>query len=356
MKCWSSIVFCIFFISACGTLRKPAAEPEEQFILHQKRVVSYNVENLFDTLNAPRKSDGAFTPGSDHNWNTKRYQAKLEKLADVISWSGEEVPILLIGLAEVENQEVVEDLLKTGSLATRPFALIHEESPDNRGIDVALAYDSTLFRSLAHQAIEVRFPFDPDKNTRDILYVKGIVNELDTLHIFVNHWPSRWGGEEASRPRRIRAAEVLRLKLDSLFAINAETQIIIMGDFNDEPTDHSLYATLKATGQDEWLSAASLYNFMYPLQQQGLGSYNYRGNWNMLDQIIVSGILKSNSDSTAIRATKAGVFSRKEMMYGSDSTNLRPNRTYGGSKYFGGYSDHLPVYLDIEIRQRRDAE
>ena len=215
--------------------------------------------------------------------------------------------------------------------------------PDFRGIDVALLYDKDNVQPIYYNFYQLHFPFSPRTKTREILYSKNLINK-DTLHIFVNHWPSRRGGKEASEPKRIYVAEFLREKVDSILKTNNNAKIIITGDFNDEPTDSSIYYYLKAHSDTSFNDKGVLFNYMYEKKNNGEGSYKYRYEWNMLDQIIISkGLYNSKNKATIL---KEDWLLKEDERY----TGKTIYRTYYGPRYQGGFSDHLPVFLDFYLK------
>lgn len=309
-------------------------------------IAFYNVENLFDLEDEPGKRDEEFTPGSEKEWNMVRYQKKLNDLSRVISSINEGDLPEIVGLCEVENKKVLTDLTRTGLLAMGKYEVVHYESPDIRGIDCALIYRPEEFKVTDHFAIPVHFEDDPDYVTRDILYVKGRASSREEFHIFVNHWPSRIGGVEQTEPKRMEVARILKNKVDSVRgASGSGGQVVVMGDMNDEPTNKSLQEVLNAQAPDE--ATGGLVNLMIPEASAGLGSYNYRGNWNMLDNIIVSpGLL--DDKGFGVVANKGFVFYQDWMEYHNSEGEMSPNRTYGGPNYYGGVSDHFPVYIRLK--------
>lgn len=308
-------------------------------------VVSYNVENLFDTINDPKIPDEEFLPESVKNWNTERYQKKLNDLVQVISEINPKELPEIVGLIEIENRTVLEDLVQTGPLNGHGYAIIHEESPDFRGIDVALIYRKDAFQEIMHETLPVVFPDDPEFKTRDILHVTGQIRNK-TVHIFVNHWPSRIGGNEKTEPKRVLAASVLKAKVDQIQALDPKARIIIMGDTNDEPVNKSLNETIGAKSPD---SGASLVNLMIPDDLAGKGTYFYSGNWNMLDNLVVSDELISGK-RIQIVDQKGFIHNSEWMTYTNKTGDKTPNRSYVGSKYVGGVSDHFPVYFKMIVR------
>jgi endonuclease/exonuclease/phosphatase family metal-dependent hydrolase len=244
----------------------------------------------------------------------------------------------VIGVCEAENRSVLEDL--AGQLEGGDYEIVHYNSPDGRGIDVALLYRGDALDTLATRSIEVPVALTGGRPGRDILYVAGLSPGGDTLHLFVNHWKSRWGGKEETEPARVATALVLKSHVSAILKKNPAAKVIIMGDFNDSPMDKSIDQSLGAKAPDK-TKEGKLINIMRPLAEKGLGSHAYKGEWNMLDQIIVSGGLYQNLGDSA----RAGVFKAEWMLYTNSDGGQAPSRTYGGTHYFGGYSDHLPVYL-----------
>ncbi len=316
------------------------------------RVAFYNVENLFDTEDDPLTRDEEFTPSAPKYWTKERYETKLNRLARVID--GMQYPAFL-GLAEVENRKVCEDFIKKTSLKKHHYKIEHFDSPDARGIDVALLYQKKYFKVLKSSTIPINIPVElrgdrPDYTTRDVLVVEGIFQKKDTLNILVAHMPSRSGGQKASEPKRDYVARQIRKKVDEIFGGNPDAKVVLMGDLNDEPTDPSVQKYLNAQAPDHSDSAtANLFDCMSQLDADGQGSYNYRGNWNMIDHVILSGSLFGGR---RLQYFESGIFRADWMMYTDPKYGQRPNRTYGGDHYFGGYSDHLPVFVDIRIVNR----
>lgn len=309
-------------------------------------VAFYNVENLFDTEDDPKIDDNEFLPNTDKQWTPERYQTKLSKLTQVLDSIGHGTLPALIGLVEIENRKVLQDLLGKAN-ASQTYGIVHYDSPDQRGIDVALLYNKNSFTPTQSEPLSVVFPFDPGTPTRDILYVQGTFKGED-LHIFVNHWPSRRDGEEKSEPKRMTAATVARQKLDAIFTNNPQAKIIMMGDFNDEPHNNSITKGLQAELTDKPQKPdATMFDLMGPIEQSGQGSYNYQGDWNMLDQFIVSSALLTAKKGLSLNFTDAHIYNPDWILYKAGNGDKSPNKTYGGNKYYGGYSDHLPVYLQL---------
>jgi len=337
-------MFLFFFSVYASNAQDAPASDRDRF-----RVLFYNVENLFDTKDDPATRDEEFLPLGERFWTAKRLNSKLIRIAQVIAEVGEWNPPALIGLCEVENQYVIEKLLSDTYLVNSNYQVIHKESPDPRGIDVALLYRENFFSPISFLSLEVNDPEDKSYKTREILYVRGLSGG-DTLHVFVNHWPSKYGGVAGSEQKRFLAAKLLRTCCDSIFLNNSEAKILIMGDFNDNPSDPSLAEVLKASPPEKEFSQADvLYNLAYPLWQDGKGSHKYQAHWGMLDQMIVSGALLKSKHGGIF--TKPGAFTlfTAPFLLEPDPTHLgeKPNRTYMGFKYHNGFSDHLPVFLDL---------
>ena len=337
MRKLTLLIFSGAILFSCSSVRKS--------LTHEYTVVSYNVENLFDTEDDPKIPDEEFLPGSVKQWNQERYEKKLNDIARVISEVNiKELPEL-VGLVEIENQSVLEDLIHAEKLNGQGYGIIHEESPDYRGIDVALLYRKEEFKELAHEMLPVIFPDDPKFKTRDILHVTGQMRD-QTVHVFVNHWPSRIGGDDKTEPKRVLAASVLKAKVDQVLAADPQAKIIIMGDMNDEPASKSMNKTLGAQlpGSD-----SALVNLMMPDDNAGLGTYFYSGAWNMLDNLVVSSALL-NSDGMKVKNNKGFILNNEWMIYTSKKGDRTPNRSYVGDKYVGGVSDHFPVYFKLWVK------
>ena len=292
-------------------------------------VVFYNIENAFDTINDPATADEEMLPLSDREWNSMRYNAKLNLIATTLSNISLEHPTL-IGLAEVENANVLRDLTQTSALRSTSYKICHYDSPDERGIDVALLYRPDKFHYVGSRAIRS----EADPATRDILSVWGEMDGNPTF-IVVVHWPSRIGGVKFTEPKRRASARQLRKIVDSVMVENPATRIIVMGDMNDNPRDKSISEDLRATARPA--TATDLYN---PFVAARRGSSVYDGHWNQYDNIIVS----QNIPLRAIEGRRrAKVYRHTSLL---DQAG-KPHPTYSGTNYMGGASDHLPVYIVI---------
>ena len=312
-------------------------------------VVSYNVENLFDIVNTPGFEDEEFTPAGEKKWTYERYQKKLTDLTRVIlSIPGKELPAL-IGLAEVETSGVLEDLIQMRGLRKGEYAFVHEDGKDPRGIECALLYRPDLFRYKSHEYVPIEDPVDPDYLYRGILHVHGTGPDGSSLHIFMNHWKSRSGGVLETERQRMFSAITLRKQVDMLMARESDYKVIIMGDFNDEPTNRSISQGLSAQNKRRNIQMGEQYNLFYDLHNiKGEGTYNYQGTWNMLDQMIVSYNLLNQERGLSTGFENGRILKSEWMLYESEKYGESlPSATYGGPQYFGGPSDHLPIYVEF---------
>jgi len=313
-------------------------------------VAFYNVENLFDFEDDPLTFDDDRTPDGKDHWTEEIYNAKLKNMAKVISEIGKDVTgtsPAIIGLSEIENRRVLEDLVNQESLLKKDYGIIQFESPDRRGIDVALLYRKKLFTPTNYKAHELIIYRDNDPTkrvfTRDQLLVSGMFDG-EKIHFIVNHWPSRSGGEERSRPKRIKAAKLNRQIIDSLFSEDPYAKIITMGDFNDDPTNTSIKDYLKAKRKKKGLKLKELYNPMEDMARKGLGTLAYRDNWNLFDQMIISTELVKK-DYSSYRFYKAEIFNKSFLVNSKGRYKGYPYRSFVGGSFTGGYSDHFPVCI-----------
>jgi predicted extracellular nuclease len=306
------------------------------------------VENLFDTINDPNKNDEDFLPDGNNRWNSWRYHQKLKNTYKVITAVGGWEPPDVIGFCEIENRLVLEELIKKTPLRNYNYEVAHHESPDNRGIDVGLIYRPDKFKVLQDEPLNVSFENDDNFRTRDILYVKALVFDKDTLHVFVNHWPSRLGGALESEVKRIQAASVARKKIDYILSLQPDANILLMGDFNDYPDDKSMSETLRAKKKSDIAKPDDLVNLMFDIHEKHDGSHKYQNHWGALDQIIVAPLMMSSQHALRIKNQTATVF-KADFLIKNDERwmGTKPFRTYEGFKYTGGFSDHLPVFVDL---------
>lgn len=333
---WVALLAMLVFSSACSTSKNQLKKPEKDWM-----VAFYNVENLFDTIDDPTINDEEFLPGSRLDWNTEKYLHKLQQKAKVIAaMDSIEMPHF-VGLAEIENREVLEDLVREPAIANAAYSIAHIADNDDRGIEVAALYRAAYFRLLHLQAMEIPMPDSLSGKMRHVLYAKGLIQSNDTLHIFVNHWTSRYGGREETDPKRRASGDFLRHKADSILALNVDANIIIMGDLNDNPNDLSITEHLKAGSPKQGITNAELYNLSIDPFLAGEGTLYYK-SWDFFDQVIVSSALL-NGKSWQVNSLK--VVKHPWMLFQQKNGESRPNRTASGGRYFGGFSDHLPVVL-----------
>ena len=310
------------------------------------RVMFYNVENLFYPEDDSLKMDDEFTKEGMRYWTFRRYYDKINNVAKTTIALGEWEPPAVIGLCEIESIQCLEDLVKNSPLKKFGYEIVFEEGPDNRGIDVALLYRPDYFTFLSYKAHEVKFPEEGSRPTRDILYVKGVV-DVDTLHLFVNHWPSRYGGQLATLPKRNYAASVLRGQFDSIMNVVPDAKIIAMGDFNDHPDDESMEQILRAKKSISNMKKGDLYNMIWQHEFKK-GTHKYDHEWGILDQFVASPGLLDSTAKLFTQPEHAQIFDADFLLeQEKDGVGKIPNRTYIGFKYHGGYSDHLPIYVDI---------
>lgn len=294
----------------------------------KRSIAFYNVENLFDTVDDPEKEDHEFLPEADREWNEKRYNEKLKHINEVFTLF--QSP-LLIGVCEIENEQVVRDVVNYGALKAN-YGIVHFESLDERGIDVALIYDSSSMNLINSGFVRYDMP-DGERPSRDIVWGKFLYGK-DTLLGMVNHWPSRSGGEEASEPKRMIAARAARKFIDSIQSASPTMKIVFMGDLNDHPTNSSAK-----------LIAEVLIPMITKESGEYKGTYNYRGEWDVLDHIMVSENFLTGKNNKVIK--ESGLIFTNPFLLEVYKGNTQPFRTYAGKNYLGGYSDHLPVSIGL---------
>jgi endonuclease/exonuclease/phosphatase family metal-dependent hydrolase len=326
----------MFILFACITV---ASFAREDF-----RIVFYNTENFFDCRHDSLKSDEEFLPGGIRGWTPSRYFRKAGNIARVLAAVGEDEFPEIVGLAEVENDACLKTLVYSSPLKNASYSFVHEESDDSRGVDVALLYNRYRFQLLGQQALKTSFVDEPNKKTRDVLHVWGRTSSGDSLHLYVCHFPSRLGGETESEAYRRQVAKTVRSSVDSVFRQEPTSNVIIMGDFNDYPSNLSLSSDLNALNPMKGPVDGCLYNLMLPMDgMPGIGTNKQQSEWGILDQLIISANLHS-------KTTGAHIF-KPDFLLLEDERWLgqKPFRTYNGMVYQGGYSDHLPVWLDLSF-------
>jgi hypothetical protein len=341
-KIYLTIGFVIVLISTGYAQKKDSYYPS--------LIGFYNCENFYDTVNNPLVDDEEFLPNSERHYNSHIYLDKVDRLTSVISQLGTDVNpdgLALLGVAEIENDTVMNALTHHKSLINRNLKIVHYDSPDKRGIDVGLIYNPKYFRVLYSAPLFVKLPGGSKESflTRDILYVKGILDG-DTIHVMVGHWPSRSGGEERSIPARAAAAGVCKRIVDSLMAINLNTKVVIMGDLNDDPISPSMTKTLGAKGSIANLKDGGLYNPWLDFYKKGIGTIAYQDSWGLFDQIVLS---KAWLDKTqkGYFFQKATIFNREFLVQQTGKYKGYPKRTWDGTTYNYGYSDHFPVFVTL---------
>lgn len=308
----------------------------------------YNTENFFDTENDSLTNDEEFTAEADRRWNPARLHSKTERLAKVILAAGKWNAPVIIGLCEVEDLKVLELLTRNEPLTKFNYKIVHKDSPDSRGIDVALLYRFDLFRPFDYRAMPVVDPKDKSFKTRDILQVSGVLNGCDTLHLFVNHWPSRYGGIMETIRYRVLASQTLKKSVQSLITRYPKAKIICMGDFNDTPTDDSLAKILETKELDNPDLKGELINLSAGWISNEIQTIKSKYSWDVFDQLIVSDYFLDKSECFEFR--NAEIFKARFLLEpDSKFGGVKPKRTYVGFKYQEGFSDHLPVLLRVEL-------
>ena len=312
-------------------------------------IAFYNLENLFDTINANGKFDLEFSPMGARKWNTEKYNLKLNNLANAIAGLVSDLTPggpAVIGIAEVENESVVADLVATQPLSGRGLRYVHHDSPDARGIDVALLYDPEQFEVTGVEAHRLFVESNPDFLTRDQLCVSGVLG-IDTISVIVNHWPSRLGGQEQSEYLRVAAARLSKNIADSIRKVSPLRPIIIMGDLNDDPQDASCALTLGARRNAYDVPPTGFYNPWWDILTSGKGTLTYRGKWNLFDQIIVGGMLLPDNGAV-LTLVGAEVCDLDFLKQTEPPYTGMPHRTYAGGKFLNGYSDHFPTQIFLK--------
>ena len=333
------------FLITCAFAK---AQQKKNYRIHT--IAFYNVENLFDTENDPITFDDDRTPNGKDHWTEAIYADKVSKIARVISEIGVDVTKdtpALVGLAEVENRKTIEALANDPKLLSSNYGIAHFDSPDRRGIDVALMYKKDLFKPIDVSKHELIIYSNEDSDrrnyTRDQLLVSGFLDG-DLIHVIVNHWPSRSGGEARSRKKRMAAAALTIKIMDSLQSNDPYAKVIILGDLNDDPTSPSVRKVLKASGKKDKVKDKMIYNPMEPIFKKGIGTLAYRDEWNLFDQILVTAPLIEN-DYSSYRFYKAGIYNKNYLTNPKGRYKGYPYRSFANGGYTGGYSDHFPVYI-----------
>ena len=333
------ILFCTFIIS-----RAVGQTQDDRF-----RILFYNVENLFDIENDPETNDDDFTPNGSYSWSKYKLDKKISNIFKVIAAVGKGNAPNMIAVCEIENYSVLEMIINYTPLKHYDYEIIHKDSKDRRGIDVGLLYRKESYWPLKNRFVTPQFSNDPNKMSRDILYSKGILPNSDTLHIFINHWPSKYGGSMATRSMRDDVAKTLRVITDSILSSNPQANIIITGDLNTGPDDDPVKSTLGAAIFPD-TTQASLINLttaVYPSKFQG--TIKFQGVWECIDQWIVSKQLLNRQKGNTKTSAENVYIGNFDFILESDKNNVgkMPFRTFVGMTYNEGYSDHLPIYIDL---------
>lgn len=339
MKRWFFALCCVVSMAA-GLAQKPY------------KVAFYNLENFFDTIDDPDVLDEEFLPCSPRGWNTAKYTRKLANVERVLFdiAATDRIFPAVIGLSEVENRSVLEDIVASPRLAAADYRIVHYDSPDARGVDVAFLYRPAVFHLQGSRAVRTVVPQLPNFRTRDILTMWGTIDSLP-FYFMVVHWPSRLGGREASEFKRVAVGEQMRRLADSVLRADPATSVVAMGDFNDDPSDRSLTEGLGARGRVRDLAPGDFFNPFAAMHRAGLGTLAYGDRWNLFDNIVVSANMVRDADD-GMRLVQApgskyygAIFRRPYMVQQEGQFKGYPLRTYVGNNFQGGYSDHFPVYI-----------
>lgn len=318
-------------------------------------VAFYNLENLFDTINNNGKYDLEYSPKGQRQWNSEKYNAKLENLARCIgAMTTKTTPMgpAVIGVSEIENKSVLDDLVRQEAIRKWHLQVIHHDSPDRRGVDVGLLYNPRLFKPVDVTNHTLTIPGYESFRTRDQMCVTGVLGG-DTVSIIVNHWPSRLGGQERSSYLREAAADLSKHIADSLWAIRPGQGVIIMGDLNDDPMDRSCAVNLGAKKDEKGVTAHGFYNPWWKMLDKGIGTLAYKSQWNLFDQIIISGTLLEGNASRpeALRYWKCQVNNFDFLIDREGQRQGYPHRTFAAGQWLNGYSDHFPTEIFL-IKER----
>jgi hypothetical protein len=307
------------------------------------RIMFYNVENLFDIYDDPLTEDDEFLPSGLRRWNYQRYNRKVNSVYKTIIAAGGWEPPAVVAFCEIENRKVLEDLVYGTYLSKYNYEIIHEDSPDERGIDVCLIYRESMLNIIDYQYFKP-LKLSHEFRTRNVLYARFMTG-ADTIHLLVNHWPSRRGGVLAGEALRKEIAEMVRCKVDSIATIHSDPKIIIMGDFNATPDD-------KVIGilNDDSNGKTHMVNLSENLSARS-GTYRYMGTWEIIDQVLVSNALINSREGVFTGPELFRIFRPDFLLKKSpEFPGLTPFSTYSGYRYQGGYSDHLPILLDLMSR------
>lgn len=319
-------------------------------LAQQKAVIAfYNLENFFNPQDNPYKNDNEFTPEGSKRYTEAVFVQKAKNMSEVLAQIGTEFNkdgFALLGVSEVEDERALKMLLSQYKLKSRPYKFVFFDGADNRGINNALIYNTKYFKVISSKLFHVDLKHVGGGSTRDVLYVKGKLLG-DVVHVLVNHWPSRSGGQVVSQPKRIAAAQVNKKIINDIQNENADELIVLMGDLNDDPIDKSVMSILNTTNNPKQaLEANKMYNPWVSYYQQGRGTLVYRDKWNLFDQIILSPQWVNTSSQTW-KYEQAKVFDKDFLKTSFGRYRGYPHRSYNGNKWINGYSDHLPTMIYI---------
>ncbi len=351
MKHYSLIILLVIFSISTFNL---TAQNQKSYDL--ATIGFYNLENLFDTIVDPDPNkilQDEFTPKGKNMWNSERYLKKIDNMSHVISQLGSDLSKtapMIVGVSEVENEAVIRDLINHPNLKKYNYGIVHYESPDRRGIDVALIYRKDFVKIINSQSRRLYYSKKPNFRTRDQLVVHAKLGG-ESIYIQVNHWPSRRGGEKRSSPLREAAAGLARSISDSIRAIEPGAKIIIMGDLNDDPTNKSVKKVINTSADINNVAENQFFNPMEKFYKAGNGTGAYNDTWNLFDQLMLSPSL-INKDAQKWKYYKAEIFKDPELIQQSGRFKNYPKRTFAGGAWLGGYSDHFPVFLYL-IKEKK---
>jgi endonuclease/exonuclease/phosphatase family metal-dependent hydrolase len=339
------------FAFLCITSKAQELDKNKKY--HSAAIGFWNLENFYDTLNDPLKNDEDFLPGGSYSWGTKKYRNKLTNMSDVISQLATDMTpdgVAVMGVCEVENVNVLNDLVKMPKLAARKYKSVLVEGPDKRGVDVGLIYNPKYFKVTSVHSFHLTLPLDSTHKTRDQLLVSGkLLGE--EFHFIVCHWPSRLGGDVASEPNRIAAAQLGRKIIDSILKVNPQAKVIIMGDLNDDPTDKSIKTYLNTVDKVEKIEDGKLFNSMETYFKKGIGTLAYNDTWDLFDQQMMTPALVKGNYKT-LQFYVSHIFNKPFVLETEGKFKGYPKRTHSGGTYTNGYSDHFAVY-SILMREAR---
>lgn len=312
-------------------------------------VAFYNQENLFDTLDTPNKNDEEFLPDGTYKWNTEKYTNKLSNMSKVISAMNNGAGPDMLGMCEIETEIALKDLCQELKKNKLEYGMVWFDSPDERGIDNALIYKKSAVKKSSSKMFMIDTAGIGGDNTRGIVMADFVLNNNSRLVVLVNHFPSRREGEKESEFKRIYVAQRLKNICDSIQIKDPTCFILVMGDFNDYPNNTSIREVLQAGATIKETGKLGFYNPMNQLLAEGKGSYKHKGEWNFLDQMLLNQNLVNAKGKLSYENNSANTFKEDWMLETEEKYKGNPKRTFGGKKYLNGYSDHLPVYLYLNL-------